>query len=312
MSLQNTLLKGRKKMREDHALEEVGKKGTLRGGSAGIFTRDGKVYGTCPRLAHLRKLGYQADPEPTADILFAAGYGNEDIMAKEMTEAGIHFKREEEIPVEWFTDNGTKVSGRPDFVVTREDETPVYGIEAKLISSIWTASSIIGKGEPKSNHLIQAAHYSMHMGIPWKLVYANRAYWHINYNKILTDVFMGNPLCEHKKGRPFRVLTDYVIFDLEWDGDMLVYSLEGTARWTPTAITKQSIVDYYNAVAEVEATNSVPPRPVAKHVNGSDGYKECDYCPLAATCDEHDGKGLAAWTDHAKLSLNTINKERAL
>ena len=310
MKLLPLLVRGRQAQRDEHAAGEGAKLGTLRGGSAGILTPEGQVYGTCPRLSHLRKLGKQVEVEPYADILFAAGYSNEDIVAEELRAAGIPFKQEEEIPVVWETSNGTKVTGRPDIVILDEAGNPAMGLELKLISSIWTAKSVMGQGEPKSDHLIQAAHYSWKLDIPWKLVYANRAYWHINYNKFLTTTFKDNEYCEHKEDRPFRILPAYCVFELEWQGDRLHYRKEGTEEYTSTEITKDSIESYFEAVAGI--IDKVPPRPTNKHVNGGKSYKACDYCALSDVCDTHESADLQRWTDEATIEINKLAEERKL
>lgn len=311
MSLLNTLLKGRQALRDQHNEGETEKKGTLRGGSSGILTSTGEVYGTCPRISYLRKLGFQVEVEPYADILFAAGYANEDIVAAELEAAGETIKREEEVPVVWSTENGTVVSGRPDIIIM-DGETKKVGLELKLISSIWTAKSVLGTYEPKSDHLIQAAHYSWQHEIPWKLLYANRAYWHINYNKFLTTAFQGNEYCEDKEGRPFRVLPAYLPFDVEWQEGSLYYSKEGVDDKIPTVITKEGIEAYYEAVSRLTPESNLPPIPVAKHVNGGKSYKPCDYCPLAAVCEKYQEEKLSRWTDEAILEINTLAEERKL
>lgn len=312
MNIGEMLTAGRKALKEEHEKAEVQKLGSLRGGSAGLLTSDGTVYGTCPRLSYLRKIGYQVSPEPYADVLFAAGFGSEDIVARELEMAKVAFKREEDIPVGWTTEAGVKVSGRPDIVLMDENGKPAVGLELKLISSVWTARDVMGHLSPKSDHLIQAGHYSWQLGIPWKLVYANRAYWHINYVKTLASSFQDKECCEHKEGRPFRVVPGYTIFDLQWRDGVLQYAPEGSGEWTSTLITKEAIESYYEAVASLNETSSVPPRPTNRHVNGDKSFRYCDYCPLIGVCNEQENKKLGEWTDHAKLSINDLNKERSL
>ncbi|MDB4725827.1 hypothetical protein OAF54_00230 [bacterium] len=312
MDLQTILNRGRNKQREEHQEGEADKLGTLRGGSAGIFTADGKIYGSCPRMSYLRQKGIQVAPEPYTDLMFAAGYASEDIVAEELKAAGIPFKQEEEAPVRWTTENGTVVSGRPDFVLTDEAGNMTCGLELKLISSIWTAKSVMAQLIPKSDHMIQAGHYSWQHQVPWKIVYANRAYWHINYNKWLERDFNGSIYCEHKEGRPFRVTPGYIIFDLDWTEEgVLQWKPEGGEEWTPTAITKESIEAYYEAVSRMEEGNVLPPRPEGKSVDGSKSYKPCDYCDLAEVCDS-DPTTLADWKDKAVVEVSSINKERKL
>ena len=166
---------GQKALQAEHDLQEQSKIGTLRGGSSGCVTEDGRVVGKCHRVAHLRSLGLQEDTTSADQIMFAAGYANEDIWYAHLSKSwqGI-ILREEEIPISWLTQNGTVVSGRPDMVLCNADSVPQLGLEFKLISSPFTAYNIAVKNLPNLDHVIQASHYMGELQVPFKLLYTSR------------------------------------------------------------------------------------------------------------------------------------------
>src|SRR6478736_10241011 len=51
----------------------------MRFGNSGAII-DGVVYGNCPRLAHLRLLGFQEASKPTTQVMFASGRAMENII----------------------------------------------------------------------------------------------------------------------------------------------------------------------------------------------------------------------------------------
>ncbi len=171
---------------------EGDKQGTLRGGNSGIYIAESDtVAGSCHRIAHLRSLGINLDKQGMADreLMFSAGRMNEDgwFEALSRTWDG-PILREEEVSTYWETTNGTKVTGRPDLVlVDKNTEQPVVGIELKLVSSLWTARDVLFEGKPKFPHLVQAAHYSWQLGVPFELWYTSRADFATNYiaNRVL-------------------------------------------------------------------------------------------------------------------------------
>lgn len=173
------------KSRINEGLEnEASKAGILRGGNSGCITEDGTILGACPRVTYLRYKGIQADPIPdNRHIMFAAGLGNEDIWLDNLKRSyDGPILCEEDIPTKWETENGTFVTGRPDVVLCSSNDSneplPQLGIELKLISSVWTARDILIEDKPKVNHLIQAAHYSWQLDVPFELWYTSRVDWH--------------------------------------------------------------------------------------------------------------------------------------
>ena len=156
---------------------EKDKVGFLRGGSSGIYIKEKKqTVGECMRIAFLRMKGVRISSiDPATKLMFQAGIANEDKWY-ETIKGGWPNKilREEEISTYWKTNNGTEVTGRPDIVLLNQYEEPEVGIELKLVSSLWTARDVLFEGRPKYNHLIQAAHYSWQLGVPFELWYTSR------------------------------------------------------------------------------------------------------------------------------------------
>lgn len=212
MAIQNFILtdllaQARQKGRDSHKAGETAKLGVLRAGSTGAMAETGEIVGHCHRKSLLRSKGIELDP-PTIDklLMFELGFANEDIVYDQLVAAlpsAYTILREEEIPIEWLTTNGTKVTGRPDMVICEQTSSvivpvgstvsytvggglilngeripsvsigtkPVLGLELKSIHSMWTARDVLFGGEPKLNNLLQAAHYMHRLGVPYKLHY---------------------------------------------------------------------------------------------------------------------------------------------
>lgn len=197
-NLTERLLEGRQLARKEHKEQDKKKLGNLRAGNSGIMSEQGDFAGACPRVAHLRSLGLDVEePSDPTLIMFQMGTANEEVVFQDLLKTKAEDEvilREEEIPIEWFTKNGTKVTGRPDMVVCRkkdwivtEEEAaqlaqgyphdleagsvvpgalsePLFGIEIKGVFSVWTSREVLFDGNPKMAHLIQAAHYSWQLG----------------------------------------------------------------------------------------------------------------------------------------------------
>lgn len=298
---------------EEHGREEVKKLGTLRGGSAGVLS-DGVFAGQCHRVAHLRSIGISIE-KPAIDklVMFIGGRANEVVLddllegyLPEYSSKGPRTTlREEEIPTEWETENGTKVTGRPDIVLgylTRGLFRPELGIEAKKVSSLWTAKSVFFEGKPKTAHLIQAMHYSWALGerygdgkpVPFSLVYA----CYDNYaipdwaGKFFPKI--GEPKSEHVSyndnknsknfGKPKSVLPFIVSYELEIDsnGTLIVDGEE-------SVLDVSSLVNFYEFVSKMPKTKDLGPMP--QTIDGMTGedlnYSNCQYCPLFKKCKKN-------------------------
>lgn len=210
---------GMARLLADDKANEGTKSGTLRGGNSGIYIETkGRVAGKCQRLSYLRFKGISIeDTTASRKLMFQSGQVNEDLWMDVLNKAWHGpILTESEVPTSWTTSNGTLVTGRPDIVLCddnsdveglyfdtetnawtvpasllvqgmdtvqmaiRRATKPKVGIELKQISSVWTARDVLLEGRPKFDHLVQAAHYSWQLNIPFELWYTSRMDWHGN------------------------------------------------------------------------------------------------------------------------------------
>jgi len=195
MKLMNLFKQARDKdkvsRKEQNALPD--KLGNLRAGNTGIVSPSGEVAAACLRIAHLRQL--DLDIENLGEdkhLMFDLGLANEDVIAAKLEKVlpkGHILLREEQIPTNWKTANGTTVSGRPDIVICKVDlpesndishlsyeeqlklVKPTLGLELKSVHSMWTAKDVLFGGKPKLSNVAQAAHYMWQLNVPYKLIY---------------------------------------------------------------------------------------------------------------------------------------------
>ena len=300
--------------RDKHTAGEAAKLGNLRAGDSGAMTKGGDVVGGCHRRAYLRSFnGVEVDP-PSVDrlIMFELGKANEVIWVDKIKRSwpGI-IKQEEEIPIKWQTANGTNVTGRPDMVLCHADGKPVLGIEHKAICSLWTAREVSFELTPQMKHLLQAAHYSWKLGIPYRLVYTQ--YTDFTMPEWSKKFFPpGHPLVEvNEKNEPKKVLPHTTIYEIGFDDNGTIqYRLEraGDARpdtaFTKTVLTVADIERYYEFVARMGEVKALGPRPSPWKPSGKNkGYSDCDYCPLSETCDRYENKW-EKWHEEVKRLLN--------
>lgn len=324
----------RKKDREEYKAKEVAKLGNLRAGSTGMMAQTGDIAGSCHRKSHLRSLGLEIE-EPTEDklIMFELGYANEDrIVAILNSSLGPDevLLREEEIPIEWTTTNGTKVSGRPDIVIcksvhsVREDGTseltqaPVLGLELKSVHSVWTAREVLFNRHPKTANLVQAAHYMWKLGIPYKLHYRSYSQLGQGGSDWLARMLPkpGQPLSEYvdfnDKGKMKHVKQFDCVYDLRFtESGRLQFKLEEEPEslYTNTIITRQDIERYFEYVSKMSANKDLGPRPMAIDPQGGKlNYTDCDYCPLQATCDTYEEMGYDRWLKEVNNVINLSQK----
>jgi hypothetical protein len=285
-------------------VEEAAKQGMLRGGTAGVLAADGTAYGKCPRVAYLRAKGIQPAIEPAALELFEAGYASEPAILSRLAlglPEGYSLGTPEQMDFTWTTDSGMVVSGRPDGGVFKDGQLQ-FGIELKLAASMWTVFSVTYDLRPKSDHLIQAAHYSWrHGGAPFALVYSCRAEYHVSTApKFIKDKFTpGAKAVDFKDGKPFKIRPHTTVYELTWNADgFWEYLTDGMERPCPTVITQAGIKAWYEAVATMDTTDALPPRPGILAVDGSKSYDPCSYCDFAPQCEQYEFKGRQAWMDH--------------
>lgn len=302
---------GIKRLADQHELREADKRGILRAGNTGVVNGS-EVIGTCARQTLLRYEGIKYESiEDSKRLMFDAGLSNEDIWIQSLREglaeigdATTVIKREEEIPISWVTPSGVQVTGRPDVVLGElvDDKfVPKLGLELKLVSSVWTARDTGVMLEPKLVHLMQAAHYSWQLGVPFQLWYTNRAEFAVGSgweqktfppsSNLLTDVLEFGE--SRGKQTVKKVLQFRQGYQLEWTrGGQLKYRPiipDRELDWTWTPITQQGIVDYYELVVSQAKEKRLAARPKSLKSDGSPGtFSLCDYCPLQAVCDESE------------------------
>lgn len=316
---------------------EVGKVGILRGGSTGMIDEEGNILGSCAAEAYLRFKGIKTgDVDLNKELMFAGGRINEDhwLSVLKTSYDGI-IKCEEDIPTAWETSNGTKVTGRPDIVLCKEDGSPKCGIELKQVMSVNSAYNVYVEKKPSLKHLMQAAHYMWQLGCPFELWYTNRnnlemPSW-MEFRKFprpeqQTEDVIGyryyrsgniNP----KTGKPKKHLItrdDYMNqtydksfaqaskikpfvqgFKLQFQGDQLFMQDAGSDSnpWIPTIVHISYIKRFYEYVSEIDAMNTVPPEAINIDYTGKVmGWKFSAYSDLGDLHPAHyAGKDLQRW-----------------
>lgn len=320
-NLSERLRQGRQLLRDKHKAGDAAKLGNLRAGNSGIMSEDGDVAGSCHRVAHLRQLGLELDPpDDSRLVMFQMGTANEDVVYHDLVQTSAPDEvilREEEIPIEWMTSNGTKVTGRPDMVVCQIHDTqvkgsfprdvegagvyclPKWGVELKSIASVWTSRDVL-HGEPKMANLIQAAHYSWKLGVPFRLMYKQYGIQEIpNWKGRGSEPGWGQKLfpvgcadIDYEKG---RIRPYERTFELLWGKDgYLRYRLEGsTGVAVKTLIRLADIERFYEYTSRISEDKVLGKRPLTIDSKGKEkSYSNCSYCPLQKTCDKVD-KGKA-------------------
>ena len=243
----------------------------LRGGNSGCFLSEDMIAGADPRASILRYFGIEISEGFDQQLMFDAGLKNEDSVTEQLKAAGQSFLCEEEIPTVWSA-KGIPVTGRPDVVVGSWSEPdkhgqfcPEYGIELKMLCSVWSVmkqAHFIKDSKPKTNHVIQAAHYSWQNDyLPWVLQYISRTNWAIPFyaqkpSKKNPEGYFSEPdhraLRKDDKGVPYTFLPFMSLYDLTWDNDIL--SIDDAV----TAVTGGGINQYYRYVAECIQNKTVP------------------------------------------------------
>lgn len=302
-SLTELLRLGQANQEATKATAEIAKVGNLRGGNSGIMSEGGDVAASCHRKAHVRALGITIEVhDPEKLLMFELGIANEDIVYNKLLAAlskGQVIRRESEIPTVWKTKNGTKVTGRPDMVIGKLDDTgsflPDWGIELKSVASIYTTAEVLFEGKPKIGHLTQAAHYMWQLGVPYRLNYKQFA------NQVgpswLTGKFpkQGQPGSEHisynDKGEVKYVNPFEVTYELQWgQGGKLEYRMEDSGyNWTRTLISAKDIERFYESASTMAETGDLGRRPMTIDSMGKEkSYSDCHYCPMISICNKVD------------------------
>lgn len=334
MNLTSMIRAGRQVGRDKYKSEEASKLGNLRVGSSGIMSDTGDIAASCHRKALLRSKGIEVDPPDEKKlIMFELGYASEDIttgLLEKALQPGQVILRETEIPIEWQTSNGTRVTGRPDVVLCDQKpwtefdfETilsvavpdslllrniPKLGIELKSVHSVWTVREVIFNKTPKLANIVQAAHYMWKLGIPYKLVYKSYSQLGqgMSWSPKMAAMFPteGSPGSEYmkynEKGVPLQVDQFEVVYDLDIDQHGRVrYRLEedSSGKWEYSLVTTHDIERYFQYLSTMDEKKDLGPRPMTLDaVGGKESYDMCGakYCPLSGICDKHE-KSYDVW-----------------
>lgn len=318
---------------KDHDDAEEAKRNTFRAGSAGIITPNGANVGACVRKAYLRSQGVEIEQtDMSTQIMFAGGRNNENQILEWLLNEykPEQIKQEEDLPIEFETAAGDKVTGRPDFILLDNKGRPERGIEAKHACSLWTARTVIcPPQEPKFDHMSQAAVYSMKVGemlgqmqLPYTLMYTSYVYYAIGFygglfpnpGEVSEDLLEFKSSRSKKTGeiqhKPFRLRPFVQVFDINFpsDKDPLHYKVEDGDKWVSSRyITRDNIHRYYDTLSDIKASPKSYNLTQANSPNGvnADGSKsakrECDYCPLAATCRDAEKKNLTMTEFYDKI-----------
>jgi hypothetical protein len=332
---------GRRKQQEKHDEQESEKLGTYRVGSGGIYYNNSTV-GTCHRVAIARYLGIEQPISDDKQLMFSEGIGNEAITELDLmagNDGAYRILREDECPVLWTTEKGTQVTGRPDFVLSKElkpvasfretddgglEQVPlkhtfelVAGLELKAICSIWTARDVYTNRQPKLNHLIQAAHYSSRLNIPFELLYISRVNHAIvgDWVKSFFAKNLSKAIELNDKGEPKNVLPFDSHFELQFNtnsGDVLCFRhLEDKldSGWTPTIVTQEGIANYYAYLDYLRESKDLGPRPNTVELDGTPckGWVQCKYCEFKPMCDKSE-RNYERWIEDVRKIGRDLTK----
>jgi hypothetical protein len=300
--------------------------GQMRGGSVGAVI-DNEIYGVCHRLAYLRFHGIEKPLPEEIELMTNQGEGNEILWEKDLQlglPEHLYALNQEQFTCEWEID-GITGSGSPDIVIwDRRTDLPVRGLELKNISSASTMKSSHYELKPKTDHLIQAANYSIRMGdqylggkpLPYQLVYSSRSIHQVfAMSEKARKPVINNPVdVEFRYGKPMSVKPFHRIYNLHWDVDgTLRYWTPGMKNWVNTKLTRESIDKYYKAVTTlIDSKNELGPRPVTRHLDGSSSYSPCNYCDFSDVCNAKERQSTAEFRDHATQVATEMRRARGL
>lgn len=303
--------------------------GTFRAGSTGVIALDGRQIGEPILHSYLRMKGIDIQQTPLhRKIMMAGGVANESVWEHWLS---FHFKpeqirREEEIPVVWQTSAGDYVTGRPDIVIVDEDTgLPLEGLECKMACTMWTAKGVnMPPQEPKSSHLMQAAHYAWQLGLmagqaslPYSIVYTSYVEYALEAKGIWQKWFpkpgeLGSEGMAFDKRYPIMVpFVNAFHLTFEGDGDDAPLMWKGPYNDRPVStkhITRGGIKRYFEKLSQMKASpesfvlgeegdglkDNVVPMPSTVDAKGNKaGYSVAEYCPLPDLCCASPLKGMS-------------------
>lgn len=355
VNIYELFIKGQQKLQAAATELETTKQGVLRAGNTGLMNAEGIITGPCMALTYLRYKGINIKGlEDDGDsggaggreLMFEGGRSNEDSWKKVLEQSwdGL-ILAEEEIPTAWQTANKINVTGRPDLVLCRSIEVnkqvvvkPVIGVELKQVSSFWTAYEVKFKGQPKYPHLLQAAHYSWQLGVPFELWYTSRTDFHMDSwikkhlpkpgeqnsefmaytyyrlnddnskSKITKNEFEQLPESA-RISDPLKTMPFIQGYKIELRAGILFYKdvMLKDSAWIKTNILIDDIIRYYETVSELK---KVPKEPLVLKADGTKaGYKASTYCLLGDLCCKHTaGQDINKWVVKVNKALPTESK----
>jgi hypothetical protein len=278
-----------------HDEKEKDKLGVLRAGTTGHLNSDGLVEGKCHRKALIRFLGLQ--PAGSRSLWFDMGAANEMLWLNKLTKSWPNkIRAEEEYPIQWELD-GTPITGRPDMVLFDEHDKPFVGVELKSIGSMSSAVDVAFGDKPKKEHLLQAAHYSGKLGIPWYLVY--------------TFLAKGTtPYWAQKKYKEKEISPFVKEFKVWIDAGVIWYQTE-TGTPVKTRFDMQGITDYYRLIVDMQKSKNLYQRYTETDLSGElVPYNVCNNCTYKDTCDNYEGD-YDRWVHEVETIYNISHSERA-
>lgn len=342
MNIYKLFQDGQARIQEEFTRREDSKLGILRAGNTGMVTPAGLIIGPCMASTYLRFRGVDvkgleddgdSGGAPGRELMFEAGRGNEDLWYDVLSKSHVgKILREEEIPTKWTTRQGVDVTGRPDLVLCDAAGKPEIGIELKLVCSFWTAYEVLIQGKPKFPHLLQAAHYSWQLGIPFELWYTSRVDYHmqswvagqfpapgdlrsfcITYTyslpkpgggktKISREEYISHP--GPKNADVLKIGPFLIGYQVQVVEGVLQYRAvsKPNSKWQITNINIEDIRRYYECIPELE---QVPPEPRVLKADGTKAnYKASDYCSLGKLCCKHtEGENIVEWTAKVRQEI---------
>jgi len=290
--IERTLWAGLDALHEEHASQEVGKVGTLRGGNAGCVTPVG-IVGKCPRKTLLRFLGIEEPKPRDKAIMFRWGETNETFIGGLLDAAKVSYSRTDTVAWDVKLGDGTSVSvtGRPDMSIGKT------GIELKMTCSTTRAVAAGGKAEPDTEHLVQSAVYFAQGGYEhYVLGYTSGSEYTLAFYH-QKEIAIGCPNCTWNwKGRqqvPGKMLPFFSLFDLRFGVDgALSFQHTSMPEATKTLITKEGCEAYYRLIGKCASDHTIPPKHVQLDYAGKKNahWNACDskYCVFSKACANHD------------------------
>lgn len=283
--------RGTKKLDSIRQEKEVFKQGWFRIGTSGALV-DGQVIGVCHRIALLRFLGIQGEPSMETRAIWDSGESSEFVWDRAMRASDeFEILRDTDIQAS-FQIKGVNGSGSPDMILS-SDGVPFHGIELKIMESSSSAVGMWCERKPKADNLIQAAHYSLRLNLPYTLVYT--------YNGICE--FPWWAIKQHKIPPKTKLMPFKMEFGVEWRDDELWWTRGEEA--VKTVITKQSIDQYYELILDMQADKDLYIRNTSIDVDKSSApFNKCNYCEMNENCNEYESHNdYDRWMDEARRKL---------